>query len=102
MTRIRSRRKKEGSGRLPSIKDSFRSVYFPPFFGYTFPKRARSSAARPQEYKIREEKPMSKTIYYNGTILTMNPKQPTAKAVTVKDGRIISTGAAISISEIRG
>ena len=45
---------------------------------------------------------MSKTIYYNGTILTMNPKQPTAKAVTVKDGRIISTGAAISVSEIRG
>ena len=45
---------------------------------------------------------MSRTIYYNGTILTMNPKQPTAKAVTVKDGRIISTGAAISVSEIRG
>lgn len=45
---------------------------------------------------------MSRTIYYNGTILTMNPKQPVAKAVTVEDGRITSTAAAVAISQIRG
>ena len=45
---------------------------------------------------------MSRTIYYNGTILTMNPAQPTAKTVTVQDGRIVSTSGAVSVSEIRG
>lgn len=33
------------------------------------------------------------TIYYGGTIITVNEKQPTAEAVLVKDGRIAAVGS---------
>ena len=32
------------------------------------------------------------TIYYGGTIITVNDRQPTAEAVAVKDGKFIAVG----------
>ncbi len=36
---------------------------------------------------------MSKTIYFNGRILTMDPKHPHAEAVLTENGRILAVGA---------
>ena len=32
-------------------------------------------------------------ILYNGTIFTVNPKEPTAQAIAIADGRIIAVGS---------
>lgn len=45
---------------------------------------------------------MNRTIYYNGTILTMEEENPRANAVVVENGRIVSTKAAVSVSQIEG
>lgn len=37
--------------------------------------------------------PSADTIYFNGTIITINDQQPIAEAVAVKDGKILSVGA---------
>lgn len=42
------------------------------------------------------------TIYYNGPIVTVNDKQPTAKAVAVKNGKIISVGSENSMKRFTG
>lgn len=45
---------------------------------------------------------MGKTVYYNGTILTMDDRQPVINTVTVRDGRIISTKGNAAVSPIEG
>jgi hypothetical protein len=35
---------------------------------------------------------LADTIYYGGTIITVNDRQPTAEAVAVKDGKFIAVG----------
>ena len=42
------------------------------------------------------------TIYYNGPIVTVNDKQPTAKAVAVKNGKIIAVGSENSMKRFTG
>lgn len=45
---------------------------------------------------------MNRTVYFNGDILTMEQEKGTVSAVTVQDGRIVSTKAAVSASAIEG
>jgi len=41
-------------------------------------------------------------IYYNGTVLTINDRQPTAEAVAVKDGRILAVGSKAEVLKTAG
>lgn len=41
-------------------------------------------------------------IYHNGTILTINDKQPTAEAVAVKDGKILAVGTKAEVLKTAG
>lgn len=41
-------------------------------------------------------------IYYDGHILTINDDQPTAEAVAVKNGKILSVGPEAEVSETMG
>lgn len=45
---------------------------------------------------------MSRTIYYNGNILTMNPERERVPMVVEEDGKILYTPAAAAFSEISG
>lgn len=45
---------------------------------------------------------MKRTVYFNGDILTMEPEKETVSAVTVQDGRIVSTMEAASRHAIEG
>jgi predicted amidohydrolase YtcJ len=42
------------------------------------------------------------TIYYNGPIVTVNDKQPTAQAVAIKNGKIIAVGSEDSMKPLTG
>jgi len=42
------------------------------------------------------------SIYYNGAIITIDDKQPTAEAVAVKDGKIMAVGARDGVFETAG
>ncbi len=42
------------------------------------------------------------TIYFGGPVLTMNDQQPTAQAVTVRGGRIISVGTKTNLLKQKG
>ncbi|MEE4145954.1 MAG: amidohydrolase [Halieaceae bacterium] len=41
-------------------------------------------------------------IFRNGTVITMNDKQPTAQAVAVRDGRILAVGPEAEVSQAAG
>ena len=41
-------------------------------------------------------------IFTNAAVLTMNDAQPTAKAVAVKDGKILAVGAAADVEKFKG
>ena len=41
-------------------------------------------------------------IYYNGTVLTINDRQPTAEAVAVRDGRILAVGSKAEVLKTAG
>lgn len=41
-------------------------------------------------------------LYFNGTVRTMDAACPTAKAVAVKDGKIVATGSKSACSEVLG
>lgn len=45
---------------------------------------------------------MSKTVYLNGNIITMDSERKRAAAVVVEDGRIVGTKAAAAVSSISG
>ena len=45
---------------------------------------------------------MAQTLYYNGTILTMEDRCPRVEAVLTEDGRILETGTWEKIKERAG
>ena len=45
---------------------------------------------------------MAQTLYYNGTILTMEDRCPQVEAVLTEDGRILETGTWEKIKERAG
>ena len=45
---------------------------------------------------------MAQTLYYNGTILTMEDRRPQVEAVLTKDGRILDTGTWEKVKERAG
>lgn len=42
-----------------------------------------------------------KTLFYNGTIITVNDNQPTAEALLVEDGRILAVGSLDSMEALK-
>lgn len=53
-------------------------------------------------YLKRDFKKEKKSVYYNGTILTMEENQPTAQAVLVRDGVIAAVGDSEDIMKQKG
>ena len=45
---------------------------------------------------------MAQTLYYNGTILTMEDRRPQVEAVLTEDGRILDTGTWDKVKERAG
>lgn len=45
---------------------------------------------------------MAQTLYYNGTILTMEDRCPQVEAVLTEDGRILETGTWEKVKERAG
>ena len=45
---------------------------------------------------------MAQTLYYNGTILTMEDRRPQVEAVLTEDGRILDTGTWDKVKERPG
>lgn len=49
-----------------------------------------------------KEKDIADVIYTNGNIYTVNPEQPRAKAIAVKDGRILAIGEDADMEQFKG
>lgn len=58
--------------------------------------------AKPGSGIIQSALPIADVVVLNGTIYTVNPNQPWAEAVAIKDGKIIAVGSNVDVGHLVG